>query len=195
MEFQFAHVTAAHRWRRPAGFQYKARRRATPGLCGSRFSGLKRRLGSVVTLPQPVDKQAAASCERRFLLPALVGLSGPGERHWLFTPQKMASYRSQRLSSPEPSGLPPASNSEVLTALSDVQEGQRPSPSLLPPRWDKTRTAAPSKGRFSDFVSDFLPFVVLSWSPNKAWHLLLFCSTSSAWTSVKGEVSERAVLS
>lgn len=50
---------------------------------------------------------------------------------------------------------------------------------------EKTSKTAQFKDRFSDFLSNFLPFIVLSWSLNNVWDLFLFHCTSSAWKKKK----------
>lgn len=48
------------------------------------------------------------------------------EGYWLLTHWKIAWYRSQLLTSPEPFTLFTVNNSQVMTATRDAQEGQRP---------------------------------------------------------------------
>lgn len=63
-----------------------------------------------------------------------------------------------------PSLLFTANNIKVMTAMSNAQERHKSaSHFLIQLHCEKTSRVAQFKGRFSDFVSNFLPFVVPSW--------------------------------
>lgn len=56
-----------------------------------------------------------------------------------------------------------ANNIEVMTAMSNAQERHKStSHFLVQLHCEKTSKVAQLKGRFSDFISNFLPFVVSS---------------------------------
>lgn len=123
------------------------------------------------------------------------------EGNWFFTHWWVTSYKWQLLTSWETFMLFTANNIKVMTAMSNAQERQSSALHFfIQVHCEKTSRVAQFKGRFSDFVSNFLPFVVFSWSLNNAWNLFLFYFTSSAWKTRTvggggGEVSKCLVLS
>lgn len=111
------------------------------------------------------------------------------EGSWLFTHRRVASSRSRLLNLMQGLLLFTANNSKVTTAMSNAQERQRSALHfLIQLHCEKTSKVDQFKGRFSDFISNFLPFVVSSWSLNNAWNLFLFYFTSSAWKTWRGRI-------
>lgn len=139
--------------------------------------------------------------------PTRLGLLGLGRKMILHSLISSNITQWQLLASWETFMLFTANNIKVVTAMNNAQERQKAaSHSLTQLHCEKTSQIAQFRDRFSDFVSHFLPFVVLSWSLNNARNLFLFillpllekheecmCVGVGKWFKVFGVISETKV--
>lgn len=87
----------------------------------------------------------------------------------------------------EPFLLFTTNNIKVMTAMSNAQERHKSaSHFLIQLHCEKTSRVAQFKGRFSDFISNSLPFVGPSWRLHNTQNTFLFYFTSSTWKTRRG---------